>query len=139
MCSFQKCFLNDSNTSSNCSILRILKLHDKMMHCFYTKAYIVMYLILKKATEGLKWSFACMLRCSSHVWLCNPVNCSPPSSSVHGILQARILEWVATPSSRGSSRPKYQAHVSWGSCIADGFLFLPCGHLNTCNFNLRKV
>ena len=31
----------------------------------------------------------------SHVWLCNPMDCSPPGSSVHGISQARILEWVA--------------------------------------------
>ena len=35
--------------------------------------------------------------------LCDPVDCSPPGSSVHGTLQARILEWVAMPSSRGSS------------------------------------
>ena len=35
--------------------------------------------------------------------LCDPMDCSPPGSSVHGILQARILEWLATPSSRGSS------------------------------------
>ena len=35
--------------------------------------------------------------------LCNPVDCSPPGSSVHGILQARILEWVAISFSRGSS------------------------------------
>ena len=35
--------------------------------------------------------------------LCNPMDCSPPSSSVHGIFQARILEWVAMPSSKGSS------------------------------------
>ena len=35
--------------------------------------------------------------------LCNPMDCSPPGSSVLGILQARILEWVAMPSSRGSS------------------------------------
>ena len=41
----------------------------------------------------------------SHVWLCDPMNCSPPDSSVHGILQARILEWVATLSSRESSWP----------------------------------
>ena len=34
---------------------------------------------------------------------CDPMDCSPPGSSVHGILQARILEWVAMPSSRGSS------------------------------------
>ena len=38
--------------------------------------------------------------------LCNPLDCSPPGSSVHGILQARILERVAMPSSRGSSPPR---------------------------------
>ena len=35
--------------------------------------------------------------------LCDPIDCSLPGSSVHGILQARMLEWVAIPSSRGSS------------------------------------
>ena len=40
----------------------------------------------------------------SHAWLCNPKDCSPPGSSVHQLLQARILEWVAMPFSRGSSR-----------------------------------
>jgi len=38
--------------------------------------------------------------------LCGPMDCSQPGSSVRGILQARILEWIAMPSSRGSSRPK---------------------------------
>ena len=38
--------------------------------------------------------------------LCDPTDCSPPGSSVRGISQARILEWVAVPSSRGSSRPR---------------------------------
>ena len=47
--------------------------------------------------------------------LCDPVDCSPPGSSVHGILQARILEWVAISFSRGSSRPRDQTQVS---CIA---------------------
>ena len=43
--------------------------------------------------------------------LCNPWTvCSLPGSSVHGILQARILEWVAMPSSRGSSQPRDQTH-----------------------------
>ena len=45
--------------------------------------------------------------------LCNPMDCSPPGSSVHGILQARTLEWVAMPFSRGSSPPRSQTHVSW--------------------------
>ena len=43
--------------------------------------------------------------------LCDPMNCSPPGSFVHGILEARILEWVAMPSSRGSSRPRDRTWV----------------------------
>ena len=54
----------------------------------------------------------------SRVWLWDPMDCSPPGSSVHGILQARILEWVAMPSSRESSQPKHQTCISW---IASGF------------------
>ena len=41
-----------------------------------------------------------------------PVDCSPPSSSVHGILQARILKWVAISFSRGSSQPRDRTQVS---------------------------
>ena len=54
----------------------------------------------------------------SHVWLCDAVDSSSPSSSVQGTLQARILEWVPMPSSRGPSQPRDQTHVS---CIAVGF------------------
>ena len=53
-----------------------------------------------------------------------PYDCSPPGSSVHGILQARILEWVAMPSSRGSSWPRDRTHVSCGSCICRQILYL---------------
>ena len=48
----------------------------------------------------------------SHLTLCDPVDCSPPSSSVHGIFQARILEWGATSFSRGSSQPRDQTCIS---------------------------
>ena len=48
--------------------------------------------------------------------LCDPMDCSLPGSSVHGILQARILEWVAISSSRGSSWPRDQTCVSCSSC-----------------------
>ena len=44
--------------------------------------------------------------------LCNPVDCSLPGSSVHGILQARIVEWIAISFSRGSSRPRDRTRVS---------------------------
>jgi len=50
--------------------------------------------------------------------LCDLMDCSLPGSSVHGILQTRILEWVAVPFSRGSSQPRDQTHAS---CIAGGF------------------
>ena len=50
--------------------------------------------------------------------LCDPMYCSPPGSSVHGILQTRILEWVAISFSRGFSRPRDRTQVS---CIAGRF------------------
>ena len=48
----------------------------------------------------------------------DPMDCSPPGSSVHGTLQAKTLQWVAMPSSRGSSQSGDQTQVS---CLADGF------------------
>ena len=49
--------------------------------------------------------------------LCDPMDGSPPGSSVLEVLQARILEWVVMPSSRGSSQPRDQTHVSYIFCI----------------------
>ena len=57
--------------------------------------------------------------CSVHLVLSSPILCDLMDYTVHGILQARILEWVAFPFYRGSSRPRYQTGVS---CIADRFL-----------------
>ena len=53
--------------------------------------------------------------------LCNPMDYSPPGSSLHGIFLAKILEWVAMPSSRGSSWPRDWAHVSYISYTVSGF------------------
>ena len=70
--------------------------------------------------------FKCLLLCQGCVYakllqscltLCNPMDCSPSGSSVHGILQVRILEWVAIPSSRESSQPRARTHSSYVSCI----------------------
>ena len=47
--------------------------------------------------------------------LCDPMDCSPLGSSVHGILQARIVEWVAMPSSRASSWPRDRTCISYVS------------------------
>ena len=54
----------------------------------------------------------------THAQPCNPMDCSPPGFSVHGLFQARILEWVAFPFSRGASQPRDQTQVSH---IAGGF------------------
>ena len=59
--------------------------------------------------------YVCVLVTLSCLTLCDPMDCSSPGSSVHEILQARILEWVAISFSRGSSRPRDQIQVS---CIA---------------------
>ena len=59
---------------------------------------------------------------ASHVHLlCDPMDCSPPGSSVHGILQARILEWVAISFFRGSFQHRDQTLVS---CLADRFFII---------------
>ena len=59
----------------------------------------------------------CELTHFSCVWLWDPMDCSPPGSPVLGILQARILEWVAMFSSKGSSWPRDRTHISYVSCI----------------------
>ena len=53
----------------------------------------------------------CAQSLQSCLTLFNPINCSPPGSSVHRILQARILEWVAISSSRGSAWPRDWTYV----------------------------
>ena len=53
--------------------------------------------------------------------LCNPMDCSPPSSSVHGISQAKLLEWVAMLSSRGSSPPRDRIRVLLSPILAGRF------------------
>ena len=58
----------------------------------------------------------CVKSLQSCLTLCDAIDSSPQGSSVLGILQARILEWVAVPSSRGSSGPSDQAHTSY-ACL----------------------
>ena len=58
--------------------------------------------------------------------VCDAMTCSPPDFSVRGILQARILEWVAMPFSRGSSRHSDWTHVSYISCMGRQVLYHLC-------------
>ena len=67
--------------------------------------------MLTQYTKTVTEMHECVL---NHVQLfCNPMDCSPSGSSVHGISQARILEWVAISLSRGSSQSRDQIHVSF--------------------------
>ena len=78
-----------------------------------------------KEADGIIISIFCLPAKSLHLCLtiCNPMDCSPPGSSIHGILQARILEWVIMPSSRESSQfrdgtPRDRIPIS---CLSDRF------------------
>ena len=75
------------------------------------------------AQNAATLEIGCLLLFSGSIvtTLCDPMDCSPPGSSVSGILQARILEWAATFLSRGSSPTRDRAHVSLASCIGSGF------------------
>ena len=68
--------------------------------------------------EAGKWKWE-VLVAQSCLTLCDPVDSSPPDSSGHGILQVRILEWVALPFFWGSSWPIHQTNVS---CMVGRFL-----------------
>ena len=80
-------------------------------------------LALLWTTELTELVCVCAHSCQT---LHDPMDCSPPGSSVHGILQARILEWIVISSSRGSSRPSDQTHIS---CL-EGILY-HMSHLET--------
>ena len=71
--------------------------------------------------KNLNTHVVCAKSLQSCLTLCNPMDRSPPGSSVHGILQARILEGVAMPVSRDSSQPRDGTHISNVSALAGGF------------------
>ena len=59
----------------------------------------------------------------SSLTLCNLMDCSLPGSSVHEVLQARILKCVAMLSSKGSSKPRDRTHIFYASCISRQVLY----------------
>ena len=69
---------------------------------------------IKFIDDNINSNLICMCVCAQLLQpcptLCDPMDCRPPGSSVHGILQARVLEWVAMSSSRGSYWPRDQTH-----------------------------
>ena len=85
----------------------ILQIKSIMVFSITVALHFVSQEVLSSVLAFVKVSQSCLT-------LCGPMDCT-----VHGILQARILEWVVVPFSRGSSQPRDQIQVS---CIAGGFL-----------------
>ena len=79
----------------------------------YFAFYVIVFIFL--------FHLSVMCMCANSLQMC-PTLCLP-GSSLHRILQARVLEWVAMPSSRGSSRPRDQTRVSYVSCISRQVLY----------------
>ena len=87
-----------------------------------SKKLIFMLLIISILFSSLIFALKVkVLVTQSCLTLCDPMDCSLPGSSIHGILQARILEWVAVPSSRGSSPPRDGIYVSYVPALAGRF------------------
>ena len=71
-------------------------------------------------TAALEYLCMCAQSCQT---LCDPMDYSLPGSSVHGISQARILEWVAISFSRETSHPRDWTHISWITCTGRWLLY----------------
>ena len=76
--------------------------------CLCSEGICILFWVHSSTYVSYICARVCAKSLQSCLILCNPMDCSLPGSSVHGILQARILEMVAMPSSRGSSQPRNQ-------------------------------
>ena len=98
---------------------------EKQRHYFSDKvSYIVKVMVFPVVMYGCEsWTitkYVCAKLLQLCLTLCNPMDCNPPGFSVHGIFQARILEWVAISFSRGSSQPRNPTQVS---CIVGRYFY----------------
>ena len=102
------------NRSMESSLLDCQGKHQRLFIFHYDLSQDIEYVPYAPQWDLVVYPF-CVLLCLV-AWLCptlcNPLNCSPPGSSVHGISQARILEWVAISFSRGSSWPRDRTSIT---------------------------
>ena len=94
----------------------------------------------KEEISRCHFTFVKVSVAQSCLTLCNPMNCSLPGSSVHGILQARILKWVAIPFSKGSSWPRDQTWVSYnaGRFFSLSHQGSPREEISRCHFTFKN-
>ena len=101
--------------------------------CFCCRWIAIYWIYLRPPVFLL---YVCVLVTQSCPTLCDPMDCSLTGSSVPGVLQARILDWVAMPFSTGSSWPRHQTQVSW---IASRFFTMePPGFLFAFWINITR-
>ena len=100
------------------SLLRSLKMHSFLKLMFIE--HLFFYQVTIPACPPCEVKSVEELVAQSCPTLCNPMDCSPPDSSVHGILQARLLEWVAIPFFKESSQTRDRTRVF---CIAGKILY----------------
>ena len=100
------------------SFITLLKYFFKLFSNLVGKQilFVLLYSQVRFFLSLSKWKKALIAQSCWTLW--DPMDCSPPCSSVYGILQARILEWNVIPFSRGCSWPRDWTQVS---CIADRF------------------
>ena len=99
------------------TLKRLLQHHSLKASILWCLAFFMAQLSHPYMTTG-KTIVVIVLVTQSCPTLCDPTDCSPPGSSVYGILQARILQWIAIPFSRGSSQSRDRTQVS---CVAGRF------------------
>ena len=117
--------MEESNTTFKASIIKI-KINKILKDTCTPMLITALFTIVKirkpqcsSTNEQIKkMHYVQKCQLLSHMRLWNPMDCSPSGSSIHGILQARILDWVAISFLRGSSQPRDQIHVS---CLAGRF------------------
>ena len=106
-------------TELNWMISRITTSRFFTKSCWFPLKFLLNFLVWIWNAFSARGLIESVLHCTcaqslqSCPTLSDLMDCNPPGSSVHGILQARILEWVGMPSSRGSSPPRDQTHTSY--------------------------
>ena len=101
--------------------------YSHVLYIYYITTYTMIYIYI--------YILSCWLCAQSCLTLCNPMDCSLPGSSIHGIFQARILEWVAISFCRGSTRPKDRTHLSCVSCLDRQILY----HYTTWEVHMNTI
>ena len=117
--SILKQYREDSFSINTPNFAKLVPCIATKVHILHTHLFFKIFIMVNFQMKTMANSTLCTL-CSGAQFcptLWDPMNYSPPGFSVHGILQARILEWVTMPSSRGSSQPRDQMCNSCVSCI----------------------